>query len=59
MFTDRVEKLDQLSSAELDAGAHGGSGDAALDILTLGSGGLSLDDSAQEAGEDSSRQDSC
>ena len=42
-------KLDQLCSVELDAGAHGGSGDTATNILTLCSSGLSLDDSADQS----------
>ena len=43
-----LEKL-ELCSADLDARAHGGGDDAASDILTLCSGGLSLDDSVQQS----------
>ena len=43
-------KLQLLGGVHLHAGAHGGSGHAGLDILALGSGGLSLDDGADESG---------
>jgi len=43
------EQKSEFSSADLDAGAHGGSNHAASDILTLGSGGLSLDNGAQQS----------
>ena len=42
------EKL-ELSSADLDARAHGGGDDAASDILTLSSSGLCLDNGAQQS----------
>ena len=38
----------ELRGAHLDAGAHGGGGDAGLDILALGGGGLGLDDGAHD-----------
>ena len=44
-------KLTQLSCVDLDAGAHGGCYGAALDILTLSSGRLSLDDSTEKCVE--------
>ena len=40
-----------LSGVDFDAGAHGGSQDAGLDILTLCSGGLCLDDSGKQGVE--------
>ena len=41
----------QLCSGNLDAGAHGGGQDAASDILTLGGGGLGLDDRTHQSAE--------
>ena len=41
----------QLGGSNLDAGAHGGGQDAAADILTLCSGGLCLDDRADQGVE--------
>ena len=38
----------QLGRVHTDAGAHGGSHGAGLDILTLCSGGLCLDDGAHQ-----------
>ena len=43
-----IIKSKLLLGVDLNAGAHGGGGDAGLDILTLGGGGLCLDDSADE-----------
>ena len=40
--------LQLLVGVDLHAGAHGGGGDAAADILALGGGGLGLDDGADE-----------
>ena len=40
-----------LVGVDLHAGAHGGSHGAGLDVLTLGSGGLSADDGAQQGVE--------
>ena len=40
-----------LRGADLDARTHGGGDHAAADILTLGSGGLSLDDGAHQSVE--------
>jgi len=43
--------LNHPGGADLDAGAHGRGGDAALHILALGGGGLGLDDGAHEGVE--------
>ena len=45
------EKLHQLGAVDLDAGAHGGGHGAGTDILALGSGGLGLDDGADQSVE--------
>jgi len=42
-------RLDILGGVDLDAGAHGGSDGAGTDILTLGSCGLSLHNSADQS----------
>ena len=44
-------ELAKLCLVDLDAGAHRGSDDAALDILTLSCSGLCLDDRAEESVE--------
>ena len=51
MYFERIGiRSHQLGAIDLNAGAHGGSHHAALDILALGGGGLGLDDGAQQSG---------
>ena len=49
-YRGALTKLQLFVGVHLHAGTHGGSGHAGLDILALGSGGLGLDDSADEGG---------
>ena len=52
MYFERIGiRSHQLGAIDLNAGAHGGSHHAALDILALGGGGLGLDDRAHDGVE--------
>ena len=44
-------RVENLRGVDADAGAHGRSNDAGLDILTLGRSGLSLDYSVEQGVE--------